>query len=123
MARPATMPSAGSSMACGAMSRVTLKPWAAPAWLMLAIRMSLRKIAPKPTGTAMYRVVMAKVMAQATRRRSRCMRFITYSSGGTSSGMKAMCTGISVSARAPATISAASMPHLISTRLPLACSP
>ncbi|MNY37044.1 hypothetical protein D3C86_1715740 [compost metagenome] len=118
MARPATMPSAGSSMACGARLRVTLKPSAAPAWLMLAIRMSLRKIAPKPTGSAMYRVVMAKVMAQATSRRSSLRRFITCSSGGTRIGMKAMCTGISVSARPPATISAPSMPHLTSASSP-----
>ncbi|MNE46937.1 hypothetical protein D3C80_1413090 [compost metagenome] len=48
---------------------------------------------PKPTGRKMYGVIRPKVITQATRRRSICSLVSTYSSGGTSNGMKAIWIG------------------------------
>ncbi|MNH09645.1 hypothetical protein D3C79_691060 [compost metagenome] len=83
------MPAAGMAMAW-----VTLTPLTStPARATLASRISLRKMLPKPTGKNMYGVIRPKVMTQAISRRSMRRRVSTYSSGGTSSGMKAMWIG------------------------------
>ena len=83
------MPMAGISIAL-----VTLTPLTStPALATLASRMLFKKMLPKPTGRNMYGVIRPKVITQAINRRSICSVVSTYSSGGTSSGMKAIWIG------------------------------
>ncbi|MNJ79725.1 hypothetical protein D3C77_778360 [compost metagenome] len=68
ISNPATMPSAGISMASVTFTPVT----STPLRTTLARRISLRKILPKPTGKNMYGVIRPKVSTQAISRRSIC---------------------------------------------------
>ena len=51
------------------------------------------KMRPKPMGSDTYGAVRPKPRAQETARRSSFILFMSLSSGGIRSGMKAMCTG------------------------------